>query len=74
MPQTTARETQIVSSSSTRTAVALVFGLKSPQKENSANSSRKLRLSTFALAKTTGEPLLFKGEDFIHTDILAVRA
>src|SRR5258707_8237359 len=28
----------------------------------------------YALAKTTGEPLLFKGEDFIHTDIVAVRA
>ena len=23
----------------------------------------------YALAKTTGEPLLFKGEDFIHTDV-----
>lgn len=23
----------------------------------------------YALAKTTGEPLLFKGNDFIHTDI-----
>jgi ribonuclease VapC len=23
----------------------------------------------YALAKATGEPLLFKGEDFIHTDI-----
>lgn len=23
----------------------------------------------YALAKTTGEPLLFKGDDFIHTDI-----
>ncbi len=23
----------------------------------------------YALAKTTGEPLLFKGEDFAHTDI-----
>ena len=23
----------------------------------------------YALAKTTGEPLLFKGRDFIHTDI-----
>ena len=23
----------------------------------------------YALAKTTGEPLLFKGSDFIHTDI-----
>jgi ribonuclease VapC len=27
----------------------------------------------YALAKTTGEPLLFKGGDFIHTDIVAVR-
>ena len=27
----------------------------------------------YALAKTTGEPLLFKSEDFIHTDIIAVR-
>jgi ribonuclease VapC len=27
----------------------------------------------YALAKTTGEPLLFKGEDFIHTDIISVR-
>jgi ribonuclease VapC len=24
----------------------------------------------YALAKTTGEPLLFKGDDFIHTDII----
>jgi ribonuclease VapC len=23
----------------------------------------------YALAKTTGEPLLFKGEDFVHTDV-----
>jgi ribonuclease VapC len=27
----------------------------------------------YALAKTTGEPLLFKGDDFIHTDIIPVR-
>ena len=25
----------------------------------------------YALAKTTGEPLLFKGDDFGHTDVLA---
>jgi len=25
----------------------------------------------YALAKTTGEPLLFKGDDFIHTDLIA---
>ena len=25
----------------------------------------------YALAKETGEPLLFKGEDFVHTDIRA---
>ncbi len=25
----------------------------------------------YALAKTTGEPLLFKGDDFVHTDIKA---
>jgi ribonuclease VapC len=25
----------------------------------------------YALAKATGEPLLFKGEDFVHTDIKA---
>ena len=25
----------------------------------------------YALAKTTGEPLLFKGDDFVHTDIEA---
>ena len=24
---------------------------------------------TYALAKTTGEPLLFNGDDFTHTDI-----
>jgi ribonuclease VapC len=24
----------------------------------------------YALSKVTGEPLLFKGEDFIHTDII----
>lgn len=24
---------------------------------------------SYALAKTTGEPLLFKGDDFMHTDI-----
>lgn len=27
---------------------------------------------TQALAKTTGEPLLFKGHDFIHTDLVGV--
>jgi len=27
-----------------------------------------------AHAKTTGEPLLFKGDDFIHTDIVAATA
>jgi ribonuclease VapC len=27
----------------------------------------------YALAKVTGEPLLFKGNDFIHTDIAPVR-
>jgi ribonuclease VapC len=27
---------------------------------------------SYALAKVTGEPLLFKGNDFIHTDIDAV--
>jgi ribonuclease VapC len=26
---------------------------------------------SYALAKITGEPLLFKGEDFIYTDVLA---
>jgi ribonuclease VapC len=24
---------------------------------------------SYALARTTGEPLLFKGEDFVHTDV-----
>lgn len=28
---------------------------------------------SYALARATGEPLLFKGEDFSRTDILAVR-
>jgi ribonuclease VapC len=28
---------------------------------------------SYALAKASGEPLLFKGEDFSKTDILAVR-
>jgi ribonuclease VapC len=27
---------------------------------------------SYALAKVTGEPLLFKGDDFIHTDITAI--
>jgi len=27
----------------------------------------------YALAKTTGEPLFFKGDDFIHTDIIPAR-
>jgi len=27
----------------------------------------------YALAKTTGEPLLFKGDDFIYTDIISAR-
>jgi ribonuclease VapC len=27
----------------------------------------------YALAKVTGEPLLFKGDDFVHTDIEAVQ-
>ncbi len=29
---------------------------------------------SYALAKTTGEPLLFKGEDFQHTDITSAFA
>ena len=28
---------------------------------------------TYALAKATGEPLLFKGDDFTHTDIVSAR-
>ena len=28
----------------------------------------------YALSKATGEPLLFKGDDFIHTDIVAALA
>ena len=28
----------------------------------------------YALAKATGEPLLFKGNDFIHTDVTPVQA
>jgi len=27
----------------------------------------------YALAKVMGEPLLFKGDDFVHTDITAVQ-
>ena len=27
----------------------------------------------YALAKTAGEPLLFKGDDFIHTDVISAR-
>lgn len=27
---------------------------------------------SYALAKFTGEPLLFKGDDFLHTDVTAV--
>lgn len=27
----------------------------------------------YALAKTTGEPLLFKGDDFAHTDVISER-
>ena len=26
---------------------------------------------SYALAKATGEPLLFKGDDFIHTDVVS---
>lgn len=38
-------------------------------------SGHKARLNfgdcfSYALAKATGEPLLFKGDDFIHTDVL----
>lgn len=29
---------------------------------------------TYALAKVTGEPLLFKGDDFTHTDVTSARA
>jgi ribonuclease VapC len=28
---------------------------------------------TYALAKATGEPLLYKGDDFVHTDIRSAR-
>ena len=27
----------------------------------------------YALAKATGEPLLFKGDDFTHTDVESAR-
>lgn len=27
----------------------------------------------YALAKTSGEPLLFKGDDFVHTDVIPAR-
>ena|SRR5207247_1697530 len=27
----------------------------------------------YALAKTAGEPLLYKGDDFIHTDVISAR-
>ena len=27
----------------------------------------------YALAKETGEPLLFKGDDFVHTDVIPAR-
>jgi ribonuclease VapC len=27
----------------------------------------------YALAKASGEPLLFKGDDFVHTDIISAR-
>ncbi|MCK1314483.1 MULTISPECIES: type II toxin-antitoxin system VapC family toxin [unclassified Bradyrhizobium] len=27
----------------------------------------------YALAKSTGEPLLFKGDDFVHTDVVVAR-
>ncbi len=38
------------------------------------NSGHRARLNfgdcfAYALAKATGEPLLFKGDDFVHTDI-----
>ena len=42
-----------------------------------ALSKAKLNLGdcfAYALAKTTGEPLLFKGDDFIHTDITSALA
>lgn len=29
---------------------------------------------SYALAKVSGEPLLFKGEDFVHTDIVAAQS
>ena len=28
---------------------------------------------TYALAKVSGEPLLFKGDDFTHTDVESAR-
>ena len=41
------------------------IGTKSPAKLNFGDCF------AYALAKSTGEPLLFKGDDFIHTDIVA---
>jgi len=45
-------------------------------REYGQGSLHKARLNfgdcfAYALAKATGEPLLFKGDDFIHTDIAA---
>jgi len=41
-------------------------------------SGSKARLNfgdciAYALAKVTGEPLLFKGDDFTHTDVISAR-
>jgi ribonuclease VapC len=44
-------------------------------REYGQSSGHRARLNygdcfAYALAKATGEPLLFKGDDFVHTDVL----
>ena len=45
------------------TTIVLGRGSGSPAKLNYGDCM------SYALAKVTGEPLLFKGDDFTHTDI-----
>lgn len=56
------------------TATQAILG-QAAYREYGLGSGHRARLNfgdcfSYALAKATGEPLLFKGDDFTHTDVL----
>jgi hypothetical protein len=40
-----------------------------PRSQQDSSPQRRVSFFAYALAKSTGEPLLFKGDEFAHTDI-----